>query len=453
MSSPKIVLTTQFTVNQSFGNYLTYMNREEAKQSNQVSLTEQMEGSSLSTNEMKRYLHYMNREKALIDKNKMTLADFKELELIAKQNKDFKERLTLMKKAEPQKDKLNTGMFDLYDDDLSIEQLKKYEKRFDEAQSKGNILFQDVVSFDTKGLIEAGIYNPYTNHLSRKPLINATRKMMQTCYEKEKLNKETISIGAIHYNTEHFHIHVATIEPNISSRTLNKDNEQRGRRKKETLMAMKQTFANDIFSRKEQLQELSQLRNDLRKEIKSNIITPKMIKDLNVIKRSLPLDKQKWNAKNLTPLQQKRMYHLIDQLMENNPNFQRYKSLAKQEDEFKRETYGQLPNQKQSFYEGRMYGQNGIYYRLANSILEELKHPNTVLNHTNIKTNEIRDKPKMYHHLAQTQYQVKQCIHSMNRELNTMNRHLSRSLSKDKRKAQLEFEREERQKQSIDLEL
>lgn len=449
MHSPKIVLTTQFKVNQAFGNYLNYMNREEAKQSNQLSLVEQEASSSISTNEMKRYLHYMNREKALIDKNKMTPADFKELELIAEHNKAFRERLTLMKDATPQKEQLETGMFDLYHDDLSQHQLKKYEKRFDDAQAKGNILFQDVVSFDTKALIEAGIYNPYTNHLSRKPLIEATRKMMRTCYEKEAFDKDTISIGAIHYNTEHFHIHVATIEPNLSSRTLYDEKEQHGLRKKETLMAMKATFANDIFNRTEQLRELGQLRNQLRQEIKTNIMTPKMMHDLQSIKRSLPSDKRKWNAKHLTPSQQKKMYRLIDTVMEHNPHFQRYKALAKQEDAFKRETYGQLPNDQQSFYEGRMYGSNGIYYRLTNSILEELKQSDKDKKNANT----IRDKPQQYQQLSQSQHQLKRCIQSMNHELNNMNRHLSRSLSKEKRKAQMEYEREERQRQRMDLEL
>lgn len=57
--------------------------------------------------------------------------------------------------------------------------------------------------------------------------------------------------------------------------------------------------------------------------------------------------------------------------MKDNGHFEEFKQLAKEEDIFKKATYGEGdPNkEKKSFYEGRMYGPDGIYYRLGNSIL------------------------------------------------------------------------------------
>ena len=437
--SPNIVLTTQFTVNQPFGSFLKYMDREEAKQSKELELSESQKGiEEVTPEEMKIYLHYMNREKALIDKKKMSPADFKELELISQHNDAFRKKLEMMKNESYQSEKLETGLFDLKNNDLSKKEMKQYEEKFDQAQQRGNVLFQDVVSFDTQGLIKAGIYNPYNNHLKRQPLIDATRKMMQTCFREEKMNADTISIGAIHYNTEHFHIHVATIEPTVSTRGQTKEGTQRGKRKKETINAMKQTFANEIFDRDQQLKQLSELRNSLRQEIKPTLSNP-VPAELKRLRKTLPDDYSKWNAKSLSPESQRIMYQLIDRVMEKNENFKAYKQLAKEEDRFKKETYGVLPKGQRSFYEGRMYGADGVYYRLSNSVLEEMK-----------KMEKEKQNNKQVKSIS-VGVQIRRCHSSMDYELRKMNRHLKKSISKEKQKAQREFEQDQRQYADLDL--
>jgi len=83
---------------------------------------------------------------------------------------------------------LNTGMFDFNNDDLTQQKVEQYKELFDGANQNESVLFQDVVSFDTKALIEAGIYNPYSNELKREPLIMTVRKMMDVLYENDNLN-------------------------------------------------------------------------------------------------------------------------------------------------------------------------------------------------------------------------------------------------------------------------
>ena len=56
-------------------------------------------------------------------------------------------------------------MFDFSNDDLTQKKLNNTKELFDRANKNESVLFQDVVSFDTKALIEAGIYNPYSNEL------------------------------------------------------------------------------------------------------------------------------------------------------------------------------------------------------------------------------------------------------------------------------------------------
>ena len=75
--------------------------------------------------------------------------------------------------------------------------------------------------------------------------------MMNVLYEKEKLNGSTISVGEIHYNTGHFHVHFATteVEPTREMIFVKEDNryERKGQRSYETLEKMKSTFSTALF--------------------------------------------------------------------------------------------------------------------------------------------------------------------------------------------------------------
>lgn len=454
MGTPSIILTSQFTVSQPFGGFLTYMGREEAKQSKELQVISEKTSEKMTPEKLKHYLHYMDRESALIDQSKMSIADFKELDHLARHNQKFK-RLFEKMKSEPIKiESFETGLFDLNTDDLSTAQLNRYERKFDKAQEKGNVLYQDVVSFNTLELVKAGVYNPYKNHLNREPLIEASRKMIQQLYQEEGLDPSTVSIGAIHYNTKHFHIHLATIEPHQSNRSQTMNGEPRGRRKKQTLEKMKSVFANHIFNRTEQLSELSELRDSLRQEIKlplQDITYKKQLqRDLKRVMKQLPDERKDWNSKHLSLQAQQSMKTFIDHLLKDNPNFKRYKALAKEEDEFKRHTYGELPKGHRSFYEGRLYGKDGLYYRLSNSILEELKRTPSLKNAT------TPSQKIMSQVMQEAKYPIKQsgsnpnysqlkfCQRRVERDLNKMNHHLAKTISSEKEKAKRDYERQER---------
>lgn len=230
---------------------------------------------------------------------------------------------------------MNTGMFDFNNNDLTQQEVEQYKELFDRANKNESVLFQDVVSFDTKALIEAGIYNPYSNELKREPLIMAGRKMMNVLYEKEKLNGSTISVGEIHYNTGHFHVHFATteVEPTREMIFIKEHNsyERKGQRSDETLEKMKSTFANLIFDRSSELERLNDLRNGLRSEIKTEMAAPKKesVLLLEELKAQLSENQSKWNSKNLTLESRETMNQLIDSLMKDNGHFEEFKQMAK----------------------------------------------------------------------------------------------------------------------------
>jgi len=369
--------------------YVKYMDREDKKvyQEKDLSDFETAMTNDDPSQSFEGYLDYMDRKNALLAQSKLTDEERVSLGEINKRLADYstlsKAQIEIMQKETQEKIwSLNTGMFDFNNDDLTQQEVEQYKELFDRANKNESVLFQDVVSFDTKALIEAGIYNPYSNELKREPLIMAGRKMMNVLYEKEKLNGSTISVGEIHYNTGHFHVHFATteVEPTREMIFVKEHNryERKGQRSDETLGKMKSTFANLIFDRSSELERLNDLRNGLRNEIKTEMATPKKesVLLLEELKAQLPENQSKWNSKNLTPESRETMNQLIDSLMKDNGHFEEFKQLAKEEDIFKKATYGEPNKEKKSFYDGRMYGPDGIYYRLGNSILQELKKEN-----------------------------------------------------------------------------
>lgn len=266
--------------------YVQYMDREDKKvyQEKDLSDFETAMTNDDPSQTFEGYLDYMDRKNALLAQSKLTDEERVSLGEINKRLADYsnlsKAQIEIMQKETQEKIwSLNTGMFDFSNDDLTQKEVEQYKELFDRANKNESVLFQDVVSFDTKALIEAGIYNPYSNELKREPLIMAGRKMMNVLYEKEKLNGSTISVGEIHYNTGHFHVHFATteVEPTREMIFVKEDNryERKGQRSYETLEKMKSTFANIIFDRSGELERLNDLRNGLRNEIKTEMATPK----------------------------------------------------------------------------------------------------------------------------------------------------------------------------------
>ena len=193
--------------------YVQYMDREDKKvyQEKDLSDFETAMTNDDPSQSFEGYLDYMDRKNALLAQSKLTAEERVSLGEINKRLADYstlsKAQIEIMQKETQEKIwSLNTGMFDFNNDDLTQQEVEQYKELFDRANKNESVLFQDVVSFDTKALIEAGIYNPYSNELKREPLIMAGRKMMNVLYEKEKLNGSTISVGEIHYNTGHFHV-------------------------------------------------------------------------------------------------------------------------------------------------------------------------------------------------------------------------------------------------------
>lgn len=459
VSSPYFVLKCDFKTSKDmsqFSHAVDYYEREHGKEWSEKVIDEIQNADDYSG-----YLGYMERDSAKESQNHKKLLDIHELESVMNKDSPDYEKLMRMKedKDKPIKIENNpkyfkTGLFDLEKNDLSLEEKQQYDKWFNEAQKKDNVMFRQVLSFSTEGLIKAGIYNPYNKELNREPLIEATRKMMNVLYKKENINESVKMVGAIHYNTEHFHLHLSSVEME-SNRPLKKYKDQEGNEQLErkgtikmnTIEEMKSVFINSVFDRSKELEQLSELRNNLREIVKENYHDLshdyQLNKQTKEIVSLLPNERNKWKSKHLSEPCRNKMNHLINNVMQNNDTFNLYKNLAKEENKFKEQTYGKLPKGQSSFYENRM---NDIYYRLSNSILEEWRKDPYI---QQMKDKEIKKSSQQLSKASK-----KQTTHNIAFNLKGIHysmKQMEKATKKSFEKQQLEWEHE-RMNQEIEFE-
>ena len=424
VKSPYFILKVDFKVNEElqYEDFIDYITREDVKETNgKVKAKDdnyQFENSKLTIKQERyfKFLDYMSRKTALEKKAKLSPDEIKSLALLEKyKNSDIEQALQGMKQSKFQtdlKEELQTGMFDFYSDDLTGDDIKLYKQKFQKAQKNGSVMYRDIVSFSTEALILAGVYNPFTNELNRKPIIAASRKMLREMYKREGLTMTGITVGEIHYNTKNFHIHFATVEEKNTRRMIEFEGElqARGMRKESTLQAMKSVLANHIFDRTDKLVQISELRNTMRQSVKNEFhhtASKQALALISKLKSLLPADKRKWNSKNLSDPARGVMQALIDELMSSNFDFNRYKRLALEENEHREKMFGALSDSQSSFYDGRMHGiPDGVYYRLGNSVLEEMR-----------KSSNTKDKGKEVVAKANKHFNYKSKVH-LERALN-----------------------------------
>lgn len=109
-------------------------------------------------------------------------------------------------------DKKATSLFTMAHDSLDIEQKEKLQEAFKVGQDRGSILYQDVVSFDNKWLEEYGVYNSKTKEVDEHRLKEITREAMKDMHDKNNMGNNLLWSAAIHHNTDNIHIHIATVD-------------------------------------------------------------------------------------------------------------------------------------------------------------------------------------------------------------------------------------------------
>ena len=275
----------------------------------------------------------------------------------------------------------STGVFNQEKDNLNRNDLKEVKKQFEKAQEDESPLWQIVYSFDNDFLREHNLLTP-EGLLNEAKVRDAIRKSVDTIKKKEKMNDSLVWTGAIHYNTDNIHIHVAMAEEKSSReyhtfkhRNGKEFTARKGKFEKNTLWFAKSTFANSMIDR---TQELTHITNLMRVELNQKVKDQGIYKDKFIFKQcemlmeKLPDNLQLWKY-NMNAMNEFRpeLDNISRQLMEkyNPEGFKELQKAIQEEADFREKVYGSTQTGR-DFADGKYHD---LYSMLGNGVLKEMR--------------------------------------------------------------------------------
>ncbi|HCM90582.1 MULTISPECIES: MobP2 family relaxase [Vagococcus] len=356
--------------------FVDYMARQEA-------LRKSEKKNGLSDDE----LEEMKRiEKAL---EKISISDEPDQEGVVKDVLQIEKYIDYMARKKALVDKGNEevlgGAFSSWKRHMTQEDVKGIKKMVVKAKKNNAVMYRDVLSFDNNFLIEEGYLDPKTNKLDEEAMYRAVTEMTGVCSEQEKLSNN-FWFGAIHRNTDNIHIHVTLME-NVNTRRIVDFEDQleaRGMRKKSTIDSMKHAVGNSLLNQKKELSRISELRSSVPKEFSNELknglmgiyISQEDHKDKNLIihnlvkslKEEIPRNVRGYNE---LPEETRIKINVVTKsLTKNNAGRKEYLDNARVMDDLYKKTYGDS-HKANSFYENR---EQILNERLGNAFVREMKN-------------------------------------------------------------------------------
>ena len=267
-----------------------------------------------------------------------------------------------------------TGLFTENKDFLSQNEKKELKDIFKTAQENESVMWQHVISFDNRWLLQNGLINRKYDCVNERKLKEITRIAMQQLQKSENLENAVWS-AAIHLNTDNIHIHIAMVEP-IPMRQK-KNDEIRGKLKASSFKEVKSKIVNNVLS---QQKENEIINNIIRNSIIANKKKKMFIKDEEYLKlfkeviSKLPGDKRQWyygynSIKHLLP----KIDKMTEIFLENEckDEWNELKILLDKQQEKYRTAYG-IPKDtsKAGYTENKI---KDVKYRLGNVILRQMR--------------------------------------------------------------------------------
>lgn len=336
-------------------------------------------------------------------------------------------------------DEKTTSLFTSYSDRLDESEKENLKKTFSIAQKNNSVLWQDVISFDNKWLEEHGIYHSKTHTIDEKKLKNVARLGMNEMLKKEGLDKSAIWSGAIHYNTDNIHIHIATVEPSPTR--------ERGKRKLKSLETMKSKVINNIMDRSQEQKLINDVIRNQIVNIKKNDNTlsfknRSFKKDFLKIYHALPDDRKQWSygynsLSHVKPDLDKMTRDYIEKHHKKD-----FKILSKKLDEevdvFKK-TYGNSDKKRYEDYKKNKIDE--LYKRMGNAFLQEMKKYDKSLLSQSLKSKGNNGTQKNKRQLLKENIGFNEIKYGIDRILNSEYKNWKNQLAYEKLQQENEMER------------
>lgn len=335
---------------------------------------------SATSNGFQLYLDYMNRPEAVrtetYDWYNVAMDDLKET--------NFDTYNYYM--SNPEK---TSALFTSSHDYLTPEQMEQYVNLFKQAQDNRSLMWQHVVSFDNAWLEKHGRYDPNTHKLDEEAVMNGTRSAMKELIHNEGM-EGAVWTGAIHYNTDNIHVHIAMVEPRPSrkkyypvdkegNRLYSKETgeviwDYKGKLRQKNLERIKSQVASAIADQSEMLakiNELSRQQVGKRETLNHALSNDRQLqKDYDQIYKQLPSNRSLWKYNkhaidNVRPLIEKFVNDYIERYHQ-----EEFKQLNDELDHavfFYKETYGE--SRYDDFKENKL---NELRASLGNGLLKDM---------------------------------------------------------------------------------
>lgn len=266
------------------------------------------------------------------------------------------------KKARNESIKDKVALFTNEKDELTLEEKAELKNRFNAAQEKGSVMWNDVISFDNEWLKEHGIYSGKSKLVDTQKIRRAVRESTNEMMKLENISG--LWCADIHYNTNNIHVHVATVEENPTR--------ERGKRKGKTIGRMKSKVVNEITDQAEIYRQINDL---IRKNIVDSKKQMRLSKDKEVKKlfketyKMLPKNRRYWSynyekLKETRPNIDRLSQLYIEKYQKN--SFKELKELLKKQEQILKDHYGG----DNKYCENKL---GDLYTRMGNAVLKEMK--------------------------------------------------------------------------------
>lgn len=289
------------------------------------------------------YIDYMERDDAKMER---------ELDVGLEENKaryQSGER-TLNYMGDPLK---TNNVFNQHSLALSPAQIEVLKQAFNTGQKNESPLWQTVFSFDNE-FLRANGFLTQSGTLHDAAIKEATVKSMTLLIEQMGLNDTATWVGAIHYNTDNIHVHVALVEQETSRRKIESGiykGERQAKVPYKLLVKMKSYFANHLVHRDRELAKQSELAKELLNTAlkETDIFKEKYVKrDIEKLVAKLPNNRRLWKY-NMNAMQPHRpvIDSIIDRLLDQKGEavLSEYLKTVRDEHAFRSHLYGDKGNQ------------------------------------------------------------------------------------------------------------
>lgn len=342
------------------------------------------------------YINYMERDEAVRSKNTVEFNIYNDY------------------MGNPEK---TSGLFTDMKKTLSDQEISSLKQKFETAQKNGSLMWQTVISFDNRWLEEFGLYNSDTKSLNEKKLKELSTNGINKMLCNEHL-EHAIWSGAIHYNTDNIHIHIAIVEEyskrekklytqysyskNDKNRLIAdgvvvdlngnpvKQEEAKGKFKLKSIELCKQSITNEIIKEKDLNKQINQIiRERINGSFKAKLFQDKeLLTKMNDLYNTLPnCNRSLWNYNSSIM----KPYHtFIDDISRTYiqnyhlEDFEQLTSMLNTQSALYRTAYGDSKSHNE-FQETKL---KDLYSRMGNSILKSIRNMDQELSsEQNFKSN------------------------------------------------------------------